>query len=604
MASLMSSHKSVGPRMRLNALSYAQRLWEAIDTPVSLGCYLRLKHREYAQLVQKSIVPKSYIDPLAFQLDYQAVKLLSKYPFLDTGINRKVIAFGKFEEAEALCHRTNVRFRLREDGYHFDSRVERVLSFAQRKISHILGSVPSLETMDFSFGPGAAYGVRKETSVYNKVTSTLECTYAFVDKLQEFLEEFPGWIPEGTATVALLPGSQLTFVPKDAKTDRPICIEPLLNGLYQKGVGSWIRKRLKSFGVNLDDQGTNQKLAALAIDRNLATVDFASASDTIAYRLVMDLLPIDWFEFLEVARCPRYEHEGKWMNFHKFTSMGNAYTFELETLIFYALACGCCEELGIDFRTGFDLSVYGDDVIIPRDAFDLFQEVTIACGFKLNEEKSFREGDFFESCGHDYFQGYLVRPYLIKKRLNTLSSSFYAANTIHRFLGRLLVGGLSAVSPRTDCRPIIDRLLGVHDWTVGCIPARFRALGPEGYGDGHLISELDRARPHRVRGKRASWDGWEFRTLTERAIVHKREEWPIAYASYFVRGLSKGDTALTRELSPHGDMLLDIPNPTNNGEGYTVRGRVREVWSNGFCHGQWLGPYTALGLVHPNGVHA
>lgn len=583
------------PGIRLNALDYASRFFEALDTPVSLGCALRLKYGEHAQLVQMSIRPEDYRTTHDFQIDYQAVKLLSKYPFLDTGIDREAVALQKFRDAEALCKETNQRFRDREHGHLLGDRVERVLSYAQRKISLILGSLPSLEQMHFSFGPGAAYGVRGDTSVFNKVTSTLECTYAFADKLQEFLEEFPGWIPEGTATVRLVPGSQLTFVPKDAKTDRPICIEPLLNGLYQKGFGSWIRKRLRSFGVNLDDQGVNQKLAKLAIDRKLATVDFASASDTVSYRLVMDLLPIDWFEALDVARCPRFEYQGCWENFHKFTSMGNAYTFELETLIFYALACGCCEELGLEYRTGENLSVYGDDVIIPQDAFHLFQEVTVACGFKLNIEKSFSNGVFFESCGHDYFLGQLVRPILIKRQLNTLTAAFYAANTVRRFIGRLA----SAYSAPRNAGPssdtVIRRLHGVHSWVVGRIPKSHRLLGPEGYGDGHLITEIDEASPRRARH---GWCGWLFRTYTERSVKVRKESWPTAYALYFVRDVltEASRPRSRRELMPHGRMLVDIPEPLDNGSGYSIRGRVVLRRSEVFCH-NWLGPWTALGMV-------
>ena len=572
------------PRIRLDALTYAHKIFEALDTPISLGAHLRLKHGEYRQLVEMSIKPEDYVDPRRFFLDYQSVKLLSKYPYLDTGIDTKQVAFGKFVDAEDLCRKTNTRFRLRDDGYLFNSRVERVLSNASRKISHILGRVPTLAEMDFSFGPGAAYGVRGETSVYNKVSSALECTYVFADKLQEFLEEFPGWFPEGFHDVVLLPGSQLAFVAKDAKTDRPICIEPLLNGLYQKGVGAWIRKRLKSFGINLDDQGINRKLVSQALTDLLATVDFSSASDTIAYRLVMDLLPWEWFEFLNVARCPSYEHEGAWKTFQKFSSMGNAYTFELETLIFYALACACCEELGIDYQTGVNLSVYGDDVIIPRDAYNLFSEVSSCCGFAINQSKSFHEGVFFESCGHDYFDGKFVRPYLIKKRLNKLLPAFYAANTVKRLQRRVPKGPVPTTRNSVAVDQALDhRLRDVHAWCVRGIPKTLRVLGPEGYGDGHLISEFDESRPSR----HPCWDGWWFRSYAERPVTVERQEWPTAYALYFTR-IQRG----VRNPS-----LEKIPNAVDNGAGYTVRGRTRIQRTRVLCHGEWPSPRYSNSLI-------
>lgn len=581
--SIQAAHKV---RINLDALTYAQKLWEALDTPVSLSCYLMLKHGEHKQLVGHSISASSYVDPHSLFLDYQAVKLLSKYPFLDTGIDTSAVALEKFEWAEAKCRETNSRFRVRSTGQPFGDRVERVLSNASRKIASILGRVPSLEQLDFSFGPGAAYGVRGETSVFNKVTGTLECSYAFIDKLQEFLEEFPGWVPPGIHDVSVIPGSQLTFVPKDAKTDRPICIEPLLNGLYQKGIGSYLRKRLRSHGIDLDDQGVNQRLASVAHRDRLATVDFTSASDTIAYWTVMDLLPIDWFETLDVARCPRYELNGVWRNFQKFTSMGNAYTFELETLIFYALAYACCVEVGEQPRTGVNLSVYGDDVIIPQSAFDLYSEVTEICGFALNKEKSFSDGLFFESCGQDFFDGTLVRPFLIKKRLNKLLPAFYAANTITRLQKRL---------PPT-CKGhngLRERLADVYAWVVGRIPGHLRVLGPEGFGDGHLIAEIDAAatsRPTRLTRHR-HFDAWVFTTYVEQAVKVSLPDYPIAYALYNTRASKERDDPATYRSRERQVQVLEH---VDNGSGYTVRGKTKLRKTRVFCHSVWHGPESLL----------
>jgi hypothetical protein len=579
----MSSQDKVKLRTQLDALTYAQKLWEAIDTPVSLGCYLRTKHSEFRQLVEMSIRPSDYVDPSSFFSDYQSVKILSKYPFLNTGIDTRQVAKGKFDEAELACRLTNERFRNRSNGSFFANHVESIISSAQYKISSILGVVPKLENMQFSFGPGATYGVRKETSVYNKVSSDLECTYAFVGKLGDFLAEFPGWIPEGTHSVSLIPGSQLAFVPKDAKTDRPICIEPLLNGLYQKGFGSYLRNRLRKFGVDLDDQGINQKLVSRAHLDRLSTVDFASASDTIAYHLVLDLLPIDWFEALDIARSPRYIYEGVWTPFEKFSSMGNAYTFELETLIFYSLATSVCEHLGIKYETGVNLSVYGDDVIIPQDAFDLFQEVAEICGFTINLKKSFRQGPFFESCGHDFFLGTFVRPFLFKKRINSLLPSFYATNTILRINRRLSkMGAKSPLSSKPSTPSVQSRLHGLYGWCVSRIPKRLLAFGPEGYGDGHLIADFDISTPTR----HSCFDGWWFHSYVESPILISKEEWPTAYALYFTR-----DQGWSNLFDPSNKRELE---PTDNSSGYAVRGRTRTKRIRVLCHGEWQGPFDYL----------
>jgi hypothetical protein len=467
---------------------------------------------------------------------------------------------------------------------HTNPSVDRIFENAKRKIAKILGAVPSLEQLNFSFGPGATFGVRGETSPYNKVIANLECTDAMVDKLDEFLEEFPGWITPGEHTVTVLPGSQLAFVPKDATTDRPICIEPLLNGLMQKGYGTWIRNLLKRMGLNLNDQTVNQNLARLAVKLGLATVDFASASDTIAYLLVLELLPIDWVVALDRCRSASFwdQKQGLWVDFHKFSSMGNAYTFELETLIFYALAKATCDELGIQTHIRENISVYGDDVIIPAAAFDLFQEVSEYCGFAINTKKSFKEGIFFESCGHDYFHGEFVRPFLWKHDFNKITSAFYAANTIKR------IAKLHSNLRRKD--GVAAKFRGVYDRAVAGIPRGFRRLGPEGFGDGHLISDFDQAAPPLARD---GWCGYLFDSFMEKTVQITMSEWPAAYALYSAMSVPSRHQSFNKTDGGIWD-LIEIPHEAQASKGYDVRGRTKIKKVRTFCpSGRWqnMGPW-------------
>lgn len=558
--------------MSMPTLVWARKLWASLDTAVSLSMTILDRYGEFEQMVRKTVSPSDYRDPLSFYLDYQAVKLLSKYPYLDTGIDRRREAIKKFLEAESQCSLTNERFQHFSEYLRiFDASgtVGRVFHRARRKIALILGGVPRLEELDFRFGPGANYGVRGDTSVYQKLSQPLECAVAFTPILPEFLGEFPGWIPEGSRRVNIVAGSELTFVPKDAKTDRPICIEPLLNGLYQKGFGSYIRKRLARFGVNLRDQSVNQRLAEMAFRSDLATVDFQSASDTISYMLVLELLPIDWFEALDVARSPSYDMEDRWYDFHKFTSMGNAYTFELESLIFFALASASCEELGIPYQTGENLSVYGDDVILPTAAFDLFSEVSSFAGFTINTEKSFSSGVFYESCGTDWFLGYNVRPILLKKRIQSLQDFYYVSNSVLSIAER--IQSLSRWDDDDSIRLRLYRVRDVHAWCVGCIPRNHRLLVPKGAGDCGLHSDFDVAVPSR----HEHWDGWEFRgsTLVPHRIV---ADFPMAYPLYHAGGST-------------GEGWWDCPDELLHSQGYTVRNDKRTKFrtSRMFWAGEW-----------------
>ena len=106
----MRKHQRRGPRIGTSALDWALNVWAALNTPRSLACYILARNKEWRQLVELSVNPIHYVDPVSFLADYQATKLLSKYPFLDTGIDRKAVAKKKFVDADSQCALTNDGF--------------------------------------------------------------------------------------------------------------------------------------------------------------------------------------------------------------------------------------------------------------------------------------------------------------------------------------------------------------------------------------------------------------------------------------------------------------------------------------------------------------
>lgn len=569
----------------LNAIDFASRFLEAINTPVSLGIFLCIKHGDYRALTEAGIDPANYTDDLLpllrlpglgqFTLDYQAVSLLAKYEDLQTGIDKRAVAERKFISAEAQCKQTNERIM---SGAHVrNARVASVLHGAQRKIASILGDVVGLDQLALRFGPGANYGVSGDTSVFQKLNHGLECTYALAEMTAEIFAECPGWFDKTilSADVRLERGSRLTFVPKNAKTDRPICIEPCINTFIQKGYGSYIRSRLKRWGVDLRDQSINQRLAERAIKDDLVTADFSSASDTISYLLVYDLLPVDWATALDKARSPIFEYDNNVYSFQKFSSMGNAYTFELESLIFFALAISCCEELDIPWSTGHEgnLAVYGDDVIMPSQAFSLFSECAETCGFSFNYEKTFSSGLFYESCGHDFFNGTEVRPFFIKRNpaVKRDLGVYYVANQLKRWIQR----GVNLSIAVFDLR--IPSLLDVYWYVVDHIAESSRLYGPEGFGDGHfVIDTADIYEPHPD-----GWDGFVFCSrVTMPALItpvlhDDKPEWPMSYALYMGAYGSAEDPVGRHEYDVNWSLLRSQGVSPQFSLGYYVRDRVR-----------------------------
>lgn len=577
----MSIHKWWQPQTRLSWKSFALKMWESIDTPRSLACYLLAKNGEWDQLIGLTTDPLHYALASDFLVDTQATKLLSKFPNLKLGSNRVEMAMRKFIDGEHSCKETNTRLL---SGFFANLKSEDVapiLFRMQRKIGQILGPVPDLDDLTYRFGPGAAFGVRRNTAVYNKMHFAMECTFAMRPILEELSKTLPGWPAVADhSQFTFREGSALTFVPKNAKTDRSICIEPLLNGFVQKGIGTYMRKRLSRWGLTLNDQGVNQKLASLAHIRSLSTIDFENASDTISYAAILNLLPIDWVVLLDAVRSPAFNYVGNWYNFEKFSSMGNAYTFELETLVFYAAATATCEHLGIEYETGETLAVYGDDVIIPRQAVHLFSEVSSHLGFSINMEKSFIDGSFFESCGEDYLFGTPVRPFYLKKDITTLEDMYYVANKAFAFICQLETASLEAGSPRHHA---VDRLHDLHAWCIGCIPRRYRVPGPKGSGDGNLNADFDVA----VAPRHSCWDAYGYVTVQQIPVVMKlglKAYVSMPFALYF----SDMVTGSLEVFERKGKIVVsNIPKPLDNGAGYSVRGKSTYKVVHTYWHGPW-----------------
>nr|UJQ85880.1 MAG: hypothetical protein 3 [Leviviridae sp.] len=431
----------------------------------------------------------------------QIQALYSKRQDLDVGIDKEAAALEKFEAAERLCGETNTILKLWGSGkFQFARDVEQVFHLAQRKIAQLLGDgVPSLADLRIRFGPGATTQVQKRmASARQKLSEVPACSEDLLPVVSYCMEEMPGWFASGDAQwvedvdargnplgycswpgKAIIPKTdkalvgveihraRLSFVPKTLKTDRSIAVEPSLNTMFQAGFGSHLADRLKRVGVDIRDQTRNQRLAREgSLTGALATLDLSSASDTVARELVFHLLPIDWAIALDFFRTSEVEYKNgdqvRVFRLQKFSSMGNGFTFPLETLIFWALTAASTQVVGC---RADDVSVYGDDIICPVEAYPLLCRVLHAAGFIPNEKKSFASGPFRESCGKDYISGIDIRPVHVKDRLSGAD-----AFVLHNYYVRTW-----QPEPASIVRSWLSKDLII--------------FGPDGYGDGHLLGD-------------------------------------------------------------------------------------------------------------------
>jgi len=375
-----------------------------------------------------------------------------------------------------------------------------------------------------STGPGVAVGARGE-DFYTKMFSS-PLTYTSEVLLQVYLEwcnEEPSWLSaESTRAKAFgdplsTIGSHLKFVPKDVRESRTIAVEPSLNMYYQLGLGEILTRRIRTFfGIDLRNQqfwnreaarvgslaalrgmytpdkmqirsandvlDSNPTLASLLWklgsrpepyelwNEGLATIDLSSASDSLGMKMLDWALPPDLMALLKVLRCKESALPGgSSIALNMVSTMGNGFTFPLETLIFASVVVAAIESHGITPVVPCDKNgnlrppsgkpgewgVFGDDIVChPEVAVRVFRLLGML-GFVVNSNKTFVQGLFRESCGCDFFKGHDIRPFYVKGRIETRTSLYKALNGLLEWstriginlpaCGRLLLSHLAVV---------------------------------------------------------------------------------------------------------------------------------------------------------------
>lgn len=227
-------------------------------------------------------------------------------------------------------------------------------------------------------------------------------------------------------------GSKVSFAPKTAKSSRMICKEPTLNIFFQLGLCDILVERLGSFfGIDLTTQPVVNHTLARAGSRSgdFATIDLSSASDSISIEFCRQMLPGYVFDTLMELRSPSLEYRGEKHELNMISTMGNGFTFPLQTIIFASI-CRAVMRVYSHRSRCETIGVFGDDIIIPSAFADVIVRYLRFFGFTPNNDKTFIEGPFRESCGADYWNGRPCRPVYLK-RLKTVQDLFVALNSLN-----------------------------------------------------------------------------------------------------------------------------------------------------------------------------
>lgn len=308
-------------------------------------------------------------------------------------------------------------------------------------------------------GPGASLDANASDFYSKMFSSRLTHTRSYLlDAYKRHFSFHKPWseaesLRSKTYGERVVEGNKLSFVPKSRDISRTTCTEPSLNMFYQLGLGAVLSRRLSTiFMIDEDQPYWNRQLAKLgSITGGLATIDLSSASDSMSLGMLREVLPVDMFYWLDLLRSPICRlPSGVDVELHMVSTMGNGFTFPLQTMLFACCVAAVYEQMGVELivrsSTNFDSSagtpvrktanfaVWGDDIICDVKVVGRLFRLLSLLGFEVNADKSFYDQNdpFRESCGYDYHRGEDVRAVYCKK-LREVSSRFALINRLNRW---------------------------------------------------------------------------------------------------------------------------------------------------------------------------
>lgn len=332
--------------------------------------------------------------------------------------------------------------------------VLRCLDTVARRLNAALGNYSPKEWR-FRHGPGAIAQVSGPTNKYHWYgwSPALESVYPVADYGFHSHSSWAGASLSFGLDDQYVPTSRLVAVPKTYEKPRLIAAEPSENQFCQQNLWRYFRTRstlcwVDDF-VRFHDQSLNQELCRKgSLTGELCTIDLSSASDRVSchavgnfFRSNLGLLNALRATRTRILRQRLDESQPEVLNLRKFSTMGSACTFPVESLIFLGVAIASVLVTRKQLPTlanirslGGEVAVFGDDIIIPTDCRELCQSTLELLDFKVNSDKSFSEGFFRESCGLDAFRGVDVTPvYLHELWPDTPESIVSLVDTANNF---------------------------------------------------------------------------------------------------------------------------------------------------------------------------
>lgn len=334
-------------------------------------------------------------------------------PFAVQGILQLLSVFKKWESGQTgQCGElTKFERRITSSGLPMKGACN---SHIKQRVANLLGGVPDLAGLEPHHGPGAVFDGAKNEEKWNfEVLPDALLRHGGVDLFH--LNERHWLFEPNVLRIQRHMISRSCVVPKDYRGGRVIAIEPKELQFLQQAVKRHLYTRLSRAShneINFTDQALHRELLR---DPNMASLDLKDASDMVSRRVVSSLVPREWKDLLFALRSNFCKTESGLHRIKAFALMGSALCFPIEALIHYAIV----REVVPAYEA---ISVYGDDIIVPRKyAYDVILKLR-EFGLIPNTLKCCYRTPFRESCGLELFGTAEVTPIYIRRECDGIHS--------------------------------------------------------------------------------------------------------------------------------------------------------------------------------------
>nr|UJQ85938.1 MAG: putative replicase protein [Leviviridae sp.] len=332
-----------------------------------------------------------------------------------------------------------------------------LLDTLQQVADVVCATIGSFDPMSYKpkHGPGAVSDLKASSYKYD-FAQWSEQLEAVFPQAEFAYANYAIWADSGGLEVNSSPTSKLICVPKTQKGPRLIASEPVAHQWCQQVIWKFLEERVArtwlSRSITFRDQHGNQRMAQQAsIHNSHWTVDLSAASDRVSCRFVERLFRIspELLRALIAVRTPSIVQtidraSPPVYKLKKFTTMGSACTFPVESIGFLVIALASLayvRKVRVNSRNlswlAKGVRVFGDDLIVPSDSGKVLEALLHHLDFKVNHAKTHRNGRFREACGMEAYDGFDVTPSYILQlpvatRPGTIASFVECANNFHR----------------------------------------------------------------------------------------------------------------------------------------------------------------------------